>query len=91
MAKAVNDNNGMVMNPSHSIWRVVHEMPLVKHVPQRHALALISTGDRHAIAARGAFVAEGDWVWRWKDRIDRAFMAKYALPDGADAENVRAG
>ena len=43
------------------------------------ALALITTGDRHAIATRGPFVAEGDWVWRWKDRIDRRFMAKYEV------------
>ena len=46
-------------------------------VPQRSALALISTGNRHAIASRGAFAVEGDWVWRWKVRIDRGFMAKY--------------
>jgi len=53
--------------------------PLQSYVPQRNALALITTGDRHAIASRGPFVAEGDWVWRWKDRIDRRFMAKYAV------------
>lgn len=45
---------------------------------QRKALALISTGPRHAIASRGALSVEGGWVWRWKDRIDRGFMAKYA-------------
>jgi selenide,water dikinase len=55
-------------------------MPLERYVPQRHALALITTGDRHALASRGPFVAEGDWVWRWKDRIDRRFMAKYVAP-----------
>jgi len=63
-----------------NLRRAAHELPLAKYVPQRHALALISTGDKHAIASRGPFVVEGDWVWRWKDRIDRAFMAKYALP-----------
>ena len=63
-----------------NLRRAANELPLQKYVPQRHALALISTGDRHAIASRGPFVVEGDWVWRWKDRIDRAFMAKYSLP-----------
>ena len=62
-----------------NLRRAAHELPLSKYVPQGHALALISTGDKHAIASRGPFVVEGDWVWRWKDRIDRAFMARYAL------------
>ena len=63
-----------------NLRRVVHGEPLVRYRPQRHALALISTGDRHAIASRASFVVEGDWVWRWKDRIDRGFMAKYVPP-----------
>jgi selenide,water dikinase len=48
-----------------------------RYLPQRVALALISTGDRHAIASWGPLSWEGDWVWRWKDRIDRRFMAQY--------------
>jgi selenide,water dikinase len=73
-----------------NLRRAVRELPLTRHVPQRQALALISTGDRHAIAARGAFVAEGDWVWKWKDRVDRAFMAKYALPEVPNVEDAKA-
>ena len=63
-----------------NLRRVVHEDPLRTFVPQRHALALISTGNKHAIGSRGPFSVEGDWVWRWKDRIDRRFVARYAPP-----------
>jgi selenide,water dikinase len=53
--------------------------------PQRRWLALISTGDRAAIASRALLFLQGAWVWRWKDWIDRRFMAKFsALPAMAE-------
>jgi len=53
--------------------------------PQSRTMALISTGERHAIGSWGPLAFEGDWVWRWKDRIDRTWMAKYQeLPSMAD-------
>jgi selenide,water dikinase len=58
--------------------------PLKPYRPQKQTLALITTGDRHAIAARGSLSLAGGWVWRWKDWIDRRWMAKYQeLPDMA--------
>lgn len=47
------------------------------HLPQRHFLALLATGDGRAIASRGPFGAEGAWAWRWKDRIDRRFLQQF--------------
>ncbi len=50
---------------------------LVPYRPHRRWLALISTGDRYAVASRGPLCLRGGWVWRWKDWIDRRFMAKF--------------
>ena len=52
--------------------------PLVPYRPQRHWLALISTGDRYAVASRGALDFAGVWVWRWKDWVDRRFMQRFS-------------
>jgi pyridine nucleotide-disulfide oxidoreductase family protein len=51
--------------------------------PRRRSLYLLATGPRHAIASWGRWSAEGAWVWRWKDRIDRRFMNRFALPGRA--------
>lgn len=51
--------------------------PLLAYRPQRSWLALISTGNRHAVASRGAIGFAGNWVWHWKDWIDRRFMRRF--------------
>ncbi|MDX5299266.1 MAG: FAD-dependent oxidoreductase, partial [Gammaproteobacteria bacterium] len=52
--------------------------PLRAYQAQARMLSLISTGHRHALATRGDWLLEGGWVWRWKDWIDRRFMAQFA-------------
>jgi selenide,water dikinase len=47
------------------------------YTPQRDWLALLNTGDGRAIASRNGIVLEGAWAMRWKDRIDRGFMARF--------------
>jgi len=51
--------------------------PLRQHRPQQRFLSLLSLGDQQATADKGPFSATGRWVWRWKDSIDRAFMARF--------------
>ena len=45
--------------------------------PQARHLALISTGERYAVASRGPFKIEGAWLWAVKDWIDRKWMRQY--------------
>ena len=46
--------------------------------PQRRALLLLSCGRRYAIAQWGGWTAQGAWVWRWKNRIDRRWLRRLA-------------
>ncbi len=48
--------------------------------PQRRFLVLLDTSDGAAIASRGLFCAHGRWVARWKESIDRRFIARFAPP-----------
>jgi selenide,water dikinase len=58
--------------------------------PQQNVLALISTGKPHAVASWGPFSLSGDWVWTWKDWIDRRWMEKYqqleVMPEERDED-----
>lgn len=65
-----------------NLRRALTGKELKPFIPQKRALALISTGDQYAIATRGGNAIEGTFVWKWKDWIDRRWMAKYAeFPD----------
>ncbi len=60
-----------------NLRRAVGGVALEAYHPQTTWLALISTGDKYAIASRGWLGFAGDWVWKWKDWIDRRFMDKF--------------
>ncbi|HUX24873.1 MAG TPA: selenide, water dikinase SelD [Burkholderiales bacterium] len=60
-----------------NLRRIVEGKALRPYRPQSRWLALISTGNRYAVASRGALGFQGAWVWRWKDWIDRRFMRKF--------------
>jgi pyridine nucleotide-disulfide oxidoreductase family protein len=54
------------------------EAPLQTYMPRQHSLSLLACGDHGAIASWGNFSVEGRWVWRWKDYIDRGFIARFS-------------
>ncbi len=60
-----------------NLRRAVQGTALQAYKPQTTWLALISTGDKYAVASRGVLGFAGAKVWQWKDWIDRRFMAKF--------------
>ena len=73
-----------------NLRRQLRGQALRPYHPQSRWLALISTGDRYAVASRGALGFAGAWVWRWKDWIDRRFMRKFTQFDGVPARQRHA-
>ena len=58
------------------------DRPLKKYRAQKHFLGLISTGNKYAVASRGSWSMQGEWLWVMKDWIDRRFMQKFnELPE----------
>ncbi len=69
---------------SHNLRALLRGQALLPYQPQRRYLALLATADGSAIGAWGGLSAQGRWLWRWKDRIDRRFLARFAVPGEAD-------
>ncbi|HVT60066.1 MAG TPA: FAD-dependent oxidoreductase [Thermoanaerobaculia bacterium] len=51
--------------------------PPPRYRPQRGFLSILNTGDGRALLRWGALVSHGRWAMRFKDRIDRRFLARY--------------
>jgi selenide,water dikinase len=54
--------------------------PLEAYHPQGDFLTLLNVGGGLAVGAKWGVTFGGRWVMRWKDHIDRKFMAVYQLP-----------
>jgi selenide, water dikinase len=80
---------------AHNLMAAACGEPLRPYKPQKDYLTILRTGHGSAIAARGGYFAvEGSWVWRLKDRIDQAFMARFKVPDmtpDPDRADMRCG
>ena len=50
---------------------------LKPHPTRRRALQIVSCGAKYAIAERGSWSAQGRWVWRWKDWLDRRWLRSF--------------
>ncbi|MCL4744701.1 MAG: FAD-dependent oxidoreductase [Burkholderiaceae bacterium] len=59
-----------------------------RFAPRRWTLALLNRCDGSAIGAWGPLGFAGEWAWRWKDRIDRRFMARFDQDDEAPGDTA---
>lgn len=65
-----------------NLRRVLQQKEPRPFSPQKSILALISSGDKYAVATKGPFTWAGAALWNWKDWIDRQFMGLYSsLPE----------
>jgi pyridine nucleotide-disulfide oxidoreductase family protein len=63
---------------AHNLLQALAGRPLKKYRPQKVVLYLLACGGKFAIASWGRFSISGGWVWRWKDHIDRRFVARFS-------------
>ena len=61
-----------------NLHRAIDGQPLLPWKPQKKFLSLLAAGKQDAAGSRGNLTVQGPWVWRWKDRIDRRFMAQFS-------------
>ncbi len=61
----------------HNLRAALSGGPVRPYTPQRDYLKLVSLGGRRALAEKAGVTVAGGLMWRWKDRIDRRFMAMF--------------
>jgi len=60
-----------------NLWARLRGRSLTRYEPQRDFLMLLNLGDGTALGTKWGIVAEGRWVRRLKDVIDRRFVERF--------------
>ena len=66
---------------AHNLAAAIAGTALQPHQPPAATLNILSCGAKYAVANWRNYSAQGWWVWKWKDWIDRRFMARYQSPN----------
>ena len=67
-----------VRHLSHAV-PVAHVTPAQSFSSRKNRLQLLMTGDHSAVGCLGPVSFQGDWVWRWKDFLDRQWLELYDM------------
>ncbi|MGV8935676.1 MAG: FAD-dependent oxidoreductase [Allorhizobium sp.] len=62
---------------AHNLLAAARGQALRPYKPRRRSLYLLVSGPDRAVFSWGLLGAAGHWAWRWKDRIDRKFIARF--------------
>ena len=60
----------------HNLKAALSGSALKRFKPQADHLKLVSLGGRSAVAEKWGVALTGEWLWRWKNRIDQRFMER---------------
>jgi selenide,water dikinase len=75
---------------AHNLAAVVAGRPLRRWRAQSDFLAMLNLGDGEAIVSKWGLVAQGAWVRRWKEKIDREFVSRFQVLDPSGAPRPEA-
>ena len=74
---------------SNNLRRVLFSQKPKSFSPQKTLLALISSGNKYAVASKAFLNYESKLLWAWKDWIDRTWMQRYSdLPSMVNQANL---
>jgi selenide,water dikinase len=71
-----------------NLARYAGDRTLARCRARGHPFVLIPLGEKRAIVSTPPLVAEGEWVWRLKERIDRRFVTRFRLSVAQPAATV---
>jgi NADH dehydrogenase FAD-containing subunit len=73
---------------AHNLLAMAHGQALSTYRPRRRSLYLLADGGQRAMMSWGPLAVSGAWIWRWKDAIDRRFMARFGIPSGLTSDRL---
>ncbi len=73
---------------AHNLLAMAHGQALSTYRPRRRSLYLLADGGQRAMMSWGPLAVSGAWIWRWKDAIDRRFMARFGMPSGLASDRL---
>lgn len=63
---------------AHNLLASLRQQPLRLHEPPPQVRRFIGYGNGRALVSQGRWLAEGEWVWRWKVAVEQRYVARHS-------------